>query len=98
MVRTSRIARGRSYAAVLLFDQRIDGKLFLSGIAPKFPAHTQMQKLGKCLGQAVGERLQHDRAVVIVLGLEGLEQWLDAEAGGDRKAADVVLDSALLRR
>ena len=49
-----------------------------------------MQVLGEGFGQAVGERLGHDRAVVVVLGGEPRGQLIDTQAGCDRESADVV--------
>jgi hypothetical protein len=46
--------------------------------------------LGKGLGQAVGQGLEHDGAVVVVVGLELGFLLLDAQAGGDGEQADVV--------
>ena len=49
---------------------------------------TLVQLLGERLGEAVGERLDHDRVVVVVLGLEARGELVGAEAGGDRERAD----------
>jgi hypothetical protein len=49
-----------------------------------------VQPLGERLGQAVGERLRHDRAVVVVVGLEPGDELVQAEPGGDRERAQVV--------
>ena len=50
-----------------------------------------MQLLGERLGQAVGERLGHDRVVVVVVFLEARDELLDADARGDGEAADVIV-------
>ena len=49
-----------------------------------------MQILGARLCETVGERLDHDRAVVVVLGFEPAGELVAAETGGDRERADVV--------
>ena len=54
-----------------------------------------MQAFGEGLGQAVGERLEHDRAVVVVLGEELRLLLLAAEARGHREEADVVGEARL---
>jgi hypothetical protein len=54
--------------------------------------------LGKGLGQAVCERLQQDRAVVVQVGLELDDLVVAAESCGDRERPDVVGDASVLRR
>ena len=48
-----------------------------------------MQSLGERLGQAVGERANHDRAVVVELGGETIGERL-ATVDRDRERADVI--------
>ena len=50
-----------------------------------------VQALGEGFGEAVGQRLEQDRVVVVVVGLEAGHVRLDADAGGDGEAADPVL-------
>ena len=57
-----------------------------------------MQRFGKGFGEAVGERLEHDRAVVVVIVFELLFLHVHAEARGDREHADVVGHARILRR
>ena len=54
-----------------------------------------MQPLGAGLRQPVGERLDHDRSVVVVLGLVPLHELVGAEPRGDRERADVVGEPGL---
>ena len=49
-----------------------------------------MEVLGERLGEPVGERLDDDRAVVVVLGLEPACKLVGADAGGDRERAEVI--------
>ena len=49
-----------------------------------------MQGLGKGFGQAVGQGLEHDRRIVVVIVLKVLFFFLGANAGRHRKQADVV--------
>ena len=57
-----------------------------------------MQALGEGFGEAVGQRLDHDRRIVVVRALEALGDLVLADAGGDDEGADVVGDAALARR
>ena len=61
-----RVAGRRPDARVLLGDQRVVVEVLVRGVAPELPAHPLVQPLGERLGEPVGERLQHDRAVVVV--------------------------------
>ena len=49
-------------------------------------AHARVQELGERLGQAVGERLDHDRAVVVVLGLVAARELVGAGIAVTAKA------------
>jgi hypothetical protein len=49
-----------------------------------------MQILGKGFRQTVGNRLDHDLVVVIVLRFEGVRQRVFFQAAGHRKGADIV--------
>ena len=53
---------------------------------------------GERFGEAVGQCLEDDRGIVVVVGLEAGQVFLDAEAGGDREAADPVGFVEFLRR
>lgn len=80
------IAGGRPDAAVILVDQVLGfGRLFR--LVPPFPAHAQVEKLGKGLGQSVGQGFGHDGAVVVVSALEALDQFLQTVTRGDGKGA-----------
>jgi len=57
-----------------------------------------MHEFRKCLGEPVGKRFEHDRVVIVVLRFESLDQRIDADAGGHREAAEVILDTAFLGR
>ena len=96
VVRARRVAERRSRPAVALLDQLLAGEL-LVGRVP-LAADLLVEVLRERLREAVGERLRHDRPVVVVLGLVGLGQLVGAEAGGDGEGADVILDVGLQRR
>ena len=57
-------------------------------VAPRL----RVQILGKRLGQPIGERLDDDRGVVVVLRLEAADEIVDAVPRGDREGADVIDD------
>jgi hypothetical protein len=45
-----------------------------------------VQPFGAGFGEAVGQRLEQDRTVIVVLGLEARQVRLDADAGVDRES------------
>ena len=57
-----------------------------------------MQALGERFGEAVGEGLEKDRAVVVELLLELRDLVVAAEPGGHGETADVVPQSCFLGR
>src|SRR3546814_20250760 len=70
----------------------------LVGIAtPELPAHAPVQVLGPGLGQAVGQRLEQDDAVVVVVGALALQAIRDADPGRAREPADPVLHTDIRR-
>ena len=90
MVGTSRIARRRADALVFLGDQGGDVQLFIDRIAPVVGAYFAVQPFGRGLGQAIGEGLEHDRTVVVVLRLELGELGLDAQSGRHGEGPGVI--------
>ena len=57
-----------------------------------------MHALGESFGQAVGQRLDHDRGVIVIGALEALGHRVLADAGGDREGADIIGKPAVARR
>ena len=78
-------------------NQIVVGQHFGRAVAPLAP-HARVQVFGERLGQTIGKRLHHDRAVVVVLLLVPLHQLVGAEAAGDRKRAEVIGDARRSRR
>ena len=78
-------------------DQVLVVERLVGGVAPELGAHPLVQALGERLGQPVGQRLEQDRVVVVVRGLE-LATSSEPDARGDGEAADVVGRPVSLRR
>ena len=97
VVGAGRVAEGRADAAVGLGDQVLVGEVLVGLVAPLAP-HAGVEHLGERLGQPVGERLDHDRRVVVVVALVGARELLDADARGHREGAHVVEQAGLARR
>src|SRR4051812_4363709 len=93
-----RVARCRPDAVVLLGDQPVTVEVLVRGVAPELLAHPLVQPLGERLGEPVGQRLEQDRAVVVVGLLEGRDPLGGPEAGRDREGAHVVAQPGPLRR
>ena len=98
VVRAGRVAGSRANAAVLLLDQRFVVQVFVAGITPVLFTHLLVQPFGTSLGQAVGQGLDHDRAVVVALVLIGLGHFLGTDAGGGDETTDIIGDTTGLRR
>ncbi|OPZ09737.1 MAG: hypothetical protein BWZ08_00202 [candidate division BRC1 bacterium ADurb.BinA292] len=91
------VAGGGADAAVAFGDQGFLAQVFALAIAPP-AAHEFVQPLGEGLGQSVGQCLDHDRLVIIVIGLELGDQFGDAMARRDGKPAEIVEPAAFARR
>ena len=98
MIGAGRIAGRRPDAAVLLGHQFLVRQCFVRRVAPELLADALVEPFRKGLGQAIGQRFQHDGAVVVLLVLKRLDACVDADAGGDGERAHVVLHPAALRR
>src|SRR5690606_13042902 len=97
MVRAGRIAGGRADATVFFADQLLVAQLLIRRIAPVLPAYLLVQPLGAGLGQAVGQRLDHDRVVVVTGLLVGLGLLLVADVCGGDEAAHIVGQGSVSR-
>ena len=96
VVGTRRIARRGPDAAVALGDELGLLEALVARVAPLAP-HALVQPLGKRFREAIGQHLQHDRAVVVAAPLELGDARLDA-TGADRERAEPVANAARLRR
>ncbi len=56
-----------------------------------------VHQFGERFGQAIGDRLHHDRFVVVQLGLEFGGQLVRTDAGGDDEPTDVIFPATIDR-
>ena len=59
------------------------------------PSRARVQILGERFRQPIGQRLHHDRVVVVVVALVARDELVGADARGDRERAEVVGDAAV---
>jgi hypothetical protein len=85
-------------ALILLADQARAIQRLVSRISPELAAHPLVHALGQGFGEAIGQGLQHDAAIVVVSGFELRDALIDADSGGHRKRTHVVGAAALQRR
>ena len=97
MVRTRRVSEGRTDAAVSFGDQILAREPLVAAVSP-IASRAGVERLRRRFCQPVGQRLHHDRVVVVVIALERRDEIVGAEAGGHRKGADNVHDTAVPRR
>ena len=88
VVGAGRIAERGPDPAEALREQLLRREL-RAGLVPR-AARGLVEVLGERLGEAVGERLDHDRVVVVVLGREARGELVGADPGGDGERADVI--------
>ena len=83
------IAERRTDAAISLAHQVVGRQPLVGAVAPVL-ARARVQPFGERLGQPIGQRLHHDRVVVVVVALEARGQLVGAEAGRHGERAEVV--------
>ena len=96
VIGAGRVAERGPDAAITLRDQVLL-RVLLARLVPLAPGHL-VEVLGESLREPVGERLDHDRAVVVVFGGIAVGQLVGADPGGDREGPDMVDEAALGRR
>ena len=89
MIRAGRVTRGGSDAAIFLVHQVLRGQVF---ITPESPGLTRdlVRIFGEGFRQAIGQRFQKDRAVIVVLCSKLFCDLIGTDACGDCESADVV--------
>ena len=80
----------RPDALVVFFDQFFIAQVFSGCVAPQVTAHPGMHALGKGFGQAVGQGLEHDGAVVVVVIEEVFFFGVHPNTRGDREQTHMV--------
>ena len=66
MIGLRRVSRGRTNAAVLFAQERLEREGFIGGISPKLSAYARVQVLRKRFGESVSERLDHDCRIIVI--------------------------------
>jgi hypothetical protein len=95
VVRTGRIAEGRAYPLVALGDQVLIGQVLVRRVTPMALADPHVEGFGQGLRQAIRQGLEHEGRIVVVIGLEGGDPFVDADAGGAGEAANVIVESGV---
>ncbi len=95
VIRAGRVAGRRANTAIFLFNQRLIIQRLIGGIAPVLAAHTLVQVLGKGLRQTVGQGLDHNRVIVIVLSFVLVSQLIGTYTSGNRKGANIISGTKL---
>ena len=95
MVGLGGIARRGADAAIGFRDQVVGRQSLVRRIAPELGAHALVHALGEGFREAVGQRLDEDRGIIVVGALEafGDRDFLDARR--DHEAAEIVSLSAV---
>ncbi len=83
------ITRRRPDAAVFFTNQIFGREIFIFAITPLL-ADALMEEFGEGLRQAVREGFRHDGIVIVMVGLEFPDQFLESVAAGDGKGANVI--------
>ena len=89
MIGAGRVSRRRPNPAVFL-GHDVGRRERLGCAITEIIASLLVQALGKGLGQPVGDGLDQNRVVVVVVGLEAVGHLLDPQPGGDREGAHVI--------
>jgi hypothetical protein len=90
VVDTGRIAGGGTDAPIGLGNQCFVVERLARRIAPEFGAYLAVHVLGQGFGESVGQCLQDDGRIVVVVLAEALQMRFDAEPCGHCKTSDPV--------
>ena len=91
------ITRRRTDAAIFLRDQIFNAEFLVLTVAP-VGARALVQVFGESFSQSIGERLGHNRVVLVVVLFETPGQLLATVARRNGKRADIIDPAALTRR
>ena len=97
VVRTGRIPKRRTDAAISLGDEVVGREAFLSPVPPLAP-RARVQVFGERFGESIRKRLDHDRVVVVEVAFERPHELGHTVAGGHGEGADEVLHAAITGR
>src|SRR5438128_4705331 len=89
MIRAGRITGGWTDAAIFFANQIFVGELLTPAIPP-FHTDTSVQVFSEGFREAIGQRLGHDRVVIVMVEFEPAAEFFDAEARADRERAEVI--------
>ena len=78
MIRAGRITRRRTDADIFFFDQFFIVKCFIFCITPKFFPYFFMQVFSKSFCEPVGQCLQHDLIIIIMLLFKTFNMWFNS--------------------
>ena len=88
---------GQDESPVLLGYQFIIAETLIRRIAPILGADFGMHVFSAGFGETVGQRLQQNRAVIIVLCFETLHVLVKTDARRYRKCAEIVINTGIGR-
>src|SRR4051794_24008079 len=94
VIRTRGIPVGRTDAAILLRDQVVVRQALLVAIAPILTS-LRVEVFRERLGESIGQRLHHDRVVVVVIAFEAPREIVGTEAGRHREHSEIIRNTAL---
>src|SRR5437867_3315212 len=83
-------ARRRTDAAIFFLDEVLVRKLLVVAVAP-FLTDPFVQVFGKGLRQTIGQRFGHDGVVIVVVGLEFLDEFFQTETAGDGEGTQMIV-------
>src|SRR5947209_3236910 len=92
------IAGRRPDTGIFFSDALLVRQLFVRRVSPELAPYALMHALGEGFSQAIGERLHHDRAVIVVVAGKASGNLLLLGSRRDDEAADIIRLAAVERR